>query len=470
MIRLHYYYQDLRALRDRGAPEQEVMEFVRSVVSDHKSTEQYKKAKDAEQYYANHNVTMERYRKFLYTATGEKIPDLISANYKLKSGFFRRAVTQQVQYVLANGVTFKQENTKERLGGDFDTRLVTAATKACVDGVSYLFWNKDHVEVFCFADTPNSPGFAPLEDTDSGLLRSGVRYWAVRKETYRYTLYEEDGYTEYIKRGDEEMEIFQPKRPYILHVQTTEADGVEVVSGENYASFPIVPFYANDLHESELNSVRDSIDCMDFIKSGLANEIDDTAGIYWVIKNAGGMDDYDMANWLQKLRTVHSMMVDSEAGEDAKPNTIAVPYEARSKMIEILEQDMYRDFQLLNVENISASSKTATEIRAAYQPQDDKCSAFEYALIECIHRVLRLSGIDDEPSFKWNRIANQTEETNMVMSASVVLGEELTLKKLPFLTPEEVQERLSSLDDETLARYDFSAQGGAQNATDGDNE
>lgn len=455
---MHYYYQDLAHLRAQNVSETAIMDFVRTVVTNHRASPAYQNASDAELYYAKHNVTMERFRKFLYTANGSKIPDLISANYKLKSGFFRRAVTQQVQYVLSNGVTFQNEDTKDKLGKDFDTRLVTLATKGCVDGVSYAFWNVDHIEIFGFADTPNSPGFAPLEDEDSGLLRAGIRYWCIRGDTFRYTLYEEDGFTEYIKRDDEDMEVYKEKRPYVLNTITTEADGEEVVSGENYAGFPIVPFYANDLHESELNCVRDSIDCMDFIKSGLANEIDDTSGIYWVIKNAGGMDDFDMASWLQKLRTVRSMSVDSEDGGDAVPNTIAVPYEARAKMIEILEQDMYRDFQLLNVSNISASSKTATEIRAAYQPQDDKCSAFEYALIECIHRILELAGIDDEPSFRWNRIANQSEETQMIMTAATVLGDKLTLSKLPFLTSEEVQERLNEMEDESMSRMPIGIQ------------
>lgn len=465
-----YYYQDLAEMRERGMPESSIMEFIESVVAVHKSSEAYRDAVAAEAYYAKHNVTMERFQRFLYTVNGDKIPDLVSADYRLKTGFFRRAVTQQVQYVLSNGTSFQKEKTSKQVGGDFDTRLVTLATKGCIDGVSFAFWNADHVEVFGFADTPTSPGFAPLEDADNGMLRAGVRYWALRDDVRRYTLYEEDGYTEYIKRGVDDMEIYKEKRAYILHTVTSEIAGEEIVSDENYGSFPIVPFYANDLHISELNFVRDSIDCMDFIKSGLANEIDDTSGIYWVIKNAGGMDDSDMANWLQRLRTVRAMVVDSDDGGDATPNTISIPHEARVKMMEILEQDMYRDFQILNVDNISAADKTATEIRAAYQAQDDKCGAFEYALIECIHRIFALAGIDDEPSFKWNRIANQTEETQMVMTAATVLGDKLTLQKLPFLTPEEVQERLSEMDEESIDRMQFAAQGAPDGSQSEDGE
>ena len=97
---------------------------------------------------------------------------------------------------------------------------------------------------------------------------------------------------------------------------------------------------------------------------------------------------------------------------------------------------------------------------------DDKCGDFEYFLIDAIQNVLTLAGIDDEPSFRWNRIANQTEETNMVMTAAAVLGDELTLKKLPFLTPEEVEERLNDMGDSAMQRYGYNAPSGNEGDDD----
>ena len=197
---------------------------------------------------------------------------------------------------------------------------------------------------------------------------------------------------------------------------------------------------------------RETIDCYDYIKSGLANDIDDTSGFYWVLKNSGGMDDVDIAKFIERMRTVRGAALEDDAST-AEAHTLDVPTEARTKMLDILKSDLYHDFQIVNVEELSASAKTATEIRAAYQPMDDKCGDFEYCLIEAIQNILALAGIDDEPSFKWNRIANQTEETNMVMSASAILGDELTLKKLPFLTPEEVADRLNDMGNQAMNRF-----------------
>lgn len=59
-----------------------------------------------------------------------------------------------------------------------------------------------------------------------------------------------------------------------------------------------------------------------------------------------------------------------------------------------------------------------------------------------IGNLLDLVGIEDEPSFQWNRIANQLEETQMVLAAANYLDDEAVIKHLPWMTPEEAEELL----------------------------
>ena len=441
-------FQSLAALGENGERRKK---FVFEAIEEHRGSNAYKVAAIAEKYYAKKNVTIMAFQKMLYTVRGNAVPDVWSANYKLRTHFFRRFVIQQTQYVLANGVTFQEDDTKGKLGKSFDTKLQKGAKKAMIDGVSFLFWNNDHLEVFCFADTPTDPGFAPLYDADTGALRAGVRYWMPDDKTIRATLYEENGYTDFEKVEDK-IFVVAEKRSYKKTTISTKADGVvrEVEGG--YSSFPIVPLYANDLHESELEGNRETIDCYDYIKSGLANDIDDTSGFYWALENSGGMDDVDLAKFVERMRTVRAATMDDDT--KATPHTFEIPTAAREKMLEILEADLYKDFQIVNIAELSASAKTATEIRAAYQPMDDKCGDFEYFLIDAVQQILALAGINDEPSFHYNRIANQTEETNMIISAAAYLGDELTLKKLPFLTPEEIDERIKEMGNDTMNRYE----------------
>lgn len=446
-------YQDLTQI---SGDESARMKFILKLIEEHRGSAAYKTASVAEQYYAKKNVTIMQFQKVLYNMQGQAVPDLWSANYKLRTLFFRRFVLQQVQYVLANGVTFGKKETKARLGRDFDTRIQQAAKKAMVDGVSFCFWNHDHVEVFPFADTLSDTGFAPLYDGGTGELCAGVRYWNPG-EDLRATLYEIDGFTECIKRKDKPMEVLKEKRAYKLTTASTNAGGVLTVTGENYERLPIVPLYANDLRESEIEGIRESIDCYDFIKSGFANDIDDTVGFYWALKGTGDMDDVSLAKFIERMKTVRAASLPE--GMEAVANTLDIPTEARETMLDRLEKDLYRDFQIVNVEALSAANRTATEIRAAYQPMDDKCGDFEYFLIDCIQGILKLAGLQDDPSFRYNRIANQSEETSMVMAAAYVLGDKLTLKKLPFLTPEEVEDRLNEIGDSVLTQNGFPGDG-----------
>ena len=445
-------YQDLLGV---GENEKDRMEFVRGAVQDHISSDDYKIAAAAEAYYAKHNLTIEKFQKFLYNANGQAYPDLFSANYKLKTLFFRRFVIQQVQYVLSNGVTFEQDSTKERLGDTFDSRLSQMAKKAMVDKVAFGFWNNDHIEVFSYADTPTDPGFVPLYDEDDGFLKAGIRYWTLGDtDTKRYTLYELEGYTEYSQRKGEDIRVKQKRRPYRQTVRVSEVDGETVEGGDNYPGFPIIPMYANDLRQSELVGIRESIDCYDFVKSGLANEIDDSSGIYWVLQNSGGMDDVDITRFLDRMRTLRAATVDSDDGGGAEAHTLDVPYQAREAMLTRLRSDLYEDFQLVDMDKIMSGNLTATAIRMGYQSQDDKCGDFEYCIRDFIGKLLALIGIEDTPSFQWNRIANQLEETQMVLTAATYLDDEAVLRHLPWLTPEEVDEILERRDAEDMERLD----------------
>lgn len=446
-------YQDLL---ECGNDEKRRMEFVRSVVKDHKSTAEYRLAADAEEYYAKRNVTISKIPKLLYDTNGIPFQDTIGANYKLKTAFFRRFVIQQTQYVLSNGLTFGKDGTKKKLGPDFDYQIQKAAKIAMIDGASFLFWNLDHVEVFGFADTRNRPGFAAVRDQIYGYMRAGVRYWHT-VDTSWYTFYEEDGYTEYIEEKGKDMAVRSPKRAYKVTVKGDKkdiADGTAEYVFENYPGFPIVPMFANDLCQSEFEGIRDSIDCYDFIKSGFANAIDDNSEFYWIIKNAGGMSDPDIMRFLDRLRTVRAAVLDEDNGVGAEAHTLEIPVEAREKMLDRLRNDLYEDFMLLDIEKALSGNMTATAIRLAYQAQDDKCGDFEYCIISAVQNLLKLIGIEDTPVSKWNRIANQMEETQMIMMAEPVIGSEMALEKMPFLTPEEINKAKEMQSAEELGKFD----------------
>lgn len=446
-------YQDLQKAQAKG--EKELLSFISDAIKDHKGSEMYKTAVEADKYMRQLNPPIMNFQKLLYKVTGEAVPDNYSANHKCASNFFQRFVIQENQYLLGNGVTFENEQTKEKLGGaDFDRVLQFAGESALVSGVSFGYYNYDHVEVFKLAD-PNGACFVPIWDEENGSLSAGIRFWQIDKEKpLRVTLYEIDGYTDYIKRGSKEMTEMYPKRTYKQKILHSEADGTEIYDGGNYPSFPIVPLWGNPEHQSELTGIKTQIDAYDLIKSGFANDLDDASMIYWTISNAGGMDDVDLAEFIKRLKTVHAANTSNADEGTIQSHTVDVPYQSRAVYLDRLENDMYNDFMALNVRGMSAGNNTATAIEAAYEPMNNKADRYEYCAIQFIQGLLELAGVEDTPVFKRSKLVNMTEETNMILAAANYLDDETILNHLPFLSVDEVKDVLDRRAKEELERYD----------------
>lgn len=446
-------YQDFLEVAENSDVDR--MAFVLAAINDHKGTELYRNAIIAREYDAHRNVTIINFQKLLYTISGKAVPDNYSADYKLRNAFFPSFVEQETQYLLGNGVTLRSSKNKERLGKRIDYSLQLLAHAALVGGAAYGFWNLDHLEVF------NVTEFVPLLDEENGALRAGIRYWQVcAGKPLRATLYEPDGFTQYIRRPGEEMQILEKKRGYIAVEAMSEFDGTEILEYRNYPGFPIIPMYGNRYRQSELIGQREAIDCYDLIKSGFANTVDDASIIYWTISNAGGMDEVDMARFKESMRRIGVGLVDDD-GARAEAHTLTIPVEAREALLSRLQDDLYRDAQMLDVTKLQGGQKTATEIMAAYQPMDNKVDQLEYCVIDFLMALFDIVGIEDEPTFTRSKVVNQLEQTQMVMMAADYLDDDTLLSKLPWLTQEEATEVLERRSAAELERFKYGGNGGS---------
>jgi len=455
------FYEDLLEVTQKENDNNDnLFDFILDAIASHKRTPLYQEAVTAYEYFKKRNVTITKYQKLLYTLSGEAVPDNYSANYKFTNAFFPIFVKQENAFLLGNGVTFNEDETKEVLGGNkFDKQLYFAGEYALWGAVSFLFFNLDHIDVFKVTE------FVPLIGEEDGALHAGIRFWQIDSQRpLRATLYEEDGYTEFIW-DDKETDaagnvtklkgrILKDKQAYKQIVSVSEADGTEILDGKNYPSFPIVPLWANMEHQSELTGLREKIDGYDLIQSGFANDLDDASQIYWIIQNAGGMDEVDLKKFMDQIKRVKAAVVEDDAAK-AEAHTIELPYQARQAALSDLRDSLYRDAMALDTDKISAGGNvTATAIESAYENLELKCDGYEYCVTEAIDSILKLAGVEDSPTYHRRKTTNQPEVTNMVLSTGEYLDDESMLKHLPFLNIDEVDEILERKDAEEMARYE----------------
>lgn len=439
-------FNDLVAL---GEDEKQRIDFVLAVMREHQGSAFYHTAAVAQEYYGGVNTTITNYNKYIRDAFGRLVTDIWSPNHKIACHYYGYLVNQLALFLLGNGVSFNDQKTKERLGGDdFDEVCVNILVNALNGGVAWGFANKDKVEAFSALE------FAPLYDEETGFVRAGVRFWQLdTNKPLRLTLYEEDGYTEYIRRSGEAPQTLQEKRPYIEIVKTSEATGEISVEGKNYPTFPIVPLY-NTGRQSELTGNREAHDALDLMLSGLVNNVDSGEFIYWILKNSGGMEDQEsMTRFIQMLKTTHVVAVDQE--DDVQAHSPVVNFAASQAAIEELRRQIFDNHMGFDAKQVQAGAATATQIRAAYEPLNSKADLLEFHLTKFVKGILAVFGINDSPTYTRSYVVNQNEAIQTIVAAGTDLPQEYKTKKILEILGDidKADEVLKMLDKESMDRF-----------------
>lgn len=417
--------------------------FLQDAIQRHWQSEMYRVARSADRYFKQRNETIAMFTARLFDVDGGEFINETASKLKLANNFFRRLNIQRCMYSLGKGISFVstsktgEDTTKAALGVTFDDDVKRIGILALIHGVAFPFWNLDHVNVF------DATEFVPIWDETTGALRAGIRFWRLdMHHRWHCVLYTEDGYCAYVAATEGGFDFVQASegfQAYKITYQETPADGLKLAVDEaNYSRLPIVPIWGSDNHQSTLIGLRESLDAYDLIKSGLANDVQDCAQIYWLVENAGGMRDEDLQEFRDRLKLTHIANVENADEVSIKPYTQEPPTGARTETLKQIKADMYEDFGALDVHTIAAGA-TNDHIDAAYQPLDEEADEFERHIREGIIDLLALQGIEDTPIFSRNRISNQKEQVEIVMAEAAYLDDETILRKLPNVTPDEVQ-------------------------------
>lgn len=435
-------WQDWEAASDREA-------LLFQAIDRYKTSSAFRQALEAASYFRGENTAISR--KTVLRA--RKIETLDESGHRrvrtgtedvignrIGSSFLFRFITQQNQFLLSNGCILEDAEAKARLGTGFDHQLEMLGERALLHGVSWGFWNVDHLEVIEAARDPLS-GFLPLLDEMTGQVRAGIQFWQLPGDRPLYVrLFEEDGLT-LLQRDRKGLSVVMPKRAYVLSVRC-DALGEEVVAQANYDRLPVIPLWANSEHHSELTpAIKAKIDAYDNIISDFADNLDRANDVYWVLNNFGGTTE-DIARMLEeinRIKAVANLSDGSGASATAEPHTIEVPYAARETALKLLEKALYRDFMALDFDALTGGSLTNVAIRAATSALHLKADRYEWQVFRFVQQLLSLLGIETE-SIRFQRqcIANESETVADIYTMRQDIDHRTALKLNPYIQPEEI--------------------------------
>lgn len=449
----NYTFQDWEGILEADRPE-----LLGKIVQDYKASAEFLGALEAADYFAGANRAVGRkvmLRSYLTTRQTEnglvkntRTREIVGA--RVYSNFFFRFVTQQNQYLLGNGVTLDDEATKARLGPGFDKALEALGEKALVAGVSWGYWNEDHLEVIEAARDALS-GFVSLLDEETSAPRLGIQFWQIGDKRPLYIrLFEEDGVS-VLRVKDEKMQEYTPKRPYRLTV-ARDAAGVMIMGGSNYGSLPLVPLYANTEQRSELTpSIKSKIDAYDRISSDFVDNLDRANDVYWVINNFGGStrEMAEMIEQINELKMIANISDGTGVNSTAEPHAFEVPYEARRTALDLLEKALYQDFMALSMDELTGGSLTNVAIQAAMTNLNLKCDRYEWQCFRFVQQVLKLIGVQTENiRFKRQTIVNKSETVQDIYTMHSDLDRRTRLKLNPYIEQDEIDEIIDAMDQE----------------------
>lgn len=434
-------FQDFEKVREN---EKDTIDFISQAINEHRKGTDYTTALTADEYIAQSGKNIKEIIKVLFEHHKYDAQPVLS-------DFFYRLNIQRVAYSLGNGITFSDKKTKEKLGKKVDDRLFEAGYYALIHKYSVLFFNFDTLDMFKLTE------FVPIEDESTGAMRAGIRFWQIDDDKpVNVTLYEEDGYTKY--KGDKysEISVVEEKRPYKQSGVKSVARGETVTGGENYSKFPMVKLYGTRKKQSTIVGMKSKIDMYDLAQSGFADNVATAQQIVWLFENAGGMKPEDFKEFRDNLFFNKAANINTALnGAKVTPHQFTIDTNAHEKCLANLKASIYEDFGALDVHTIAAGA-TNDHIDAAYLPVDLMADDFEYQIIEAVEYLLSLSGVEDTdavPIFSRNKIANQYEYVQMLMLAAQYLDDETIIKKLPFLTPDELEEVIKRKGDTDVNRF-----------------
>ena len=339
---LIYTYNDLAKITD----EQSRINFIQEAIAEHESTEMFKNGTIAGLFYRNRDVDLEEIVKVVYDREGNPHADKVSPNHKLVTNLFHIFTTQLVSYLLGNGIIFEDNKIKQALGGsDFDFKVQQVLTYAILDGEGYGFVTENGIVPFCYACKihGNEPLLVPLKDEDDDTIKAAIRYWRIADDKpLRITLYEMDGVTEYKENEIGEVEIYIPKKAYKINTISSKIEGNISSTGENYSYFPIVPMgFING--QSSIVGNRAKLFAYDAILSGMINNVNMNK-IYWIIRNADGMDRRDDLNFVGDI--IQSQVVHAPDGVDISKEEISSRHDSYISVLNTLRKELFHDFHL----------------------------------------------------------------------------------------------------------------------------
>lgn len=369
---------------------------------------------------------------------------------RIQTNFYERLVIQRNATLFNNGITLDENVDKKKLGSDFDPIMSVAGVKSQIHGSTYLFVKKyskegDHKKQMIIPVYKDNGGAFPFLDEETGEIKALVEFWQIDVDKPEYMrLYEIGGVSKFVKRkNDTDFEFDGGVMAYGYN----KTFASETPLAEN--RLPIVELKSGEYGDCTLTPIKSKIDAYTIVESGLIDGTENLKQVYLALDNFQGTieEAVEIKSIFEKLGIAAS---NGETYATARPETISIQHDAHQFVLKNLRENIYDDYMGYDTKEITGGSLTNVAIKSALRNHLVKVGYWEQnEVVETVRGILDIMGLQSEAiNYKFDIFINDLEQTQMILDAVVQIGlpKRYALSKLPFVSPDEIDEIYSEME------------------------
>lgn len=427
----------------------------------------------AERYYRNEtDVLLDKTAK--EKAAKEDDP-LHNADNRIPNNFHGLLVNQKASYMFTAPPVFDVGNdgANNKISEVLSDRFPKACKDLCIDasnnGVAWLHYWRAEDGAFHYG-VVNAKEVIPIMSNDLEEKLLGVLrvYLDTDDETGKdYYVYEIWNETECDSfRRETSIDVDKGLMEYAMF--SVICDGNTEFTNtfvHNLGAVPFIPFYNNNLKNSDLANIKKHIDIYDKVYSGFANDLEDIQEIIFILSGYSGTSLSEFLNNLKKYKTVK---VDSD--NDGKPGlntlSIQIPVEAREKLLDITRKNIYEQGMGVDPHPEGGFGNASGEaLKFMYASLELKAglaeTEFRLGFGELIRAICTFYDLSCKKIVQtWTRtsIKNETEMATICTQANGIVSRHTILKNHPLVEDADAEEKQLQKEKEEAQKEQEAAQ------------
>lgn len=389
-------------------------------------------------------------REFFYNLGNQRVKDSNKPNNKLISSFFQVLVDQKIDYLLSK--EFILNGLELNLDIDLQEIVQNLALEASKKGVAWLYAYINKITKKIDFKVVDSREIIPIYDNEyNDELQQVIRYYAItdannkgKSLLYNVEVWDKEKVTYYSQASSGEFILdnsIEINPAYHYNLITYSLGNIDNMEYQGFNAVPFIRFDNNTTQKSDLIPVKSYIDCYDKTISDFSNSIEEIQDSIIKLINYGGESD-KLDEFLQYLKRYKVLPLDDNG--NAEYMTMEIPVEAKKTLINILNENIYKFGQGVDIDLLGAGNITNIVIKSKFAGLDLKCNKFEKEIKKFIKRLCNflnstgLLSIDNINNFNivFNRniIINDNEKVDMCNKSVGIISNKTILQNHPFVS------------------------------------